>query len=198
MVDILATFPGWSLDFDLAPRQELSRHASGRTRSKNLGDPIWFGVWQSRRLRPNGLDHWRAILKDLEIRQEPFDGYALSRCRPILHPASGPAVPSGMTVNVVGGDNRSFSLSGAGGLLLTTGDLVQVGTTPDLYRVMTDSADGATFTVSPNLWPGTASADVVSVIKPHCPMSIDPGSVSTQAGLDGWGTVSFRAYEARG
>lgn len=197
MVDILDDFPGWTVQFDLMPRQEQSRHTSGRTRAKDLGDPIWSGTWLSKELRPNELDRWRAILDDLAHRQEPFDGYPLSRCRPILHPA-GVAVPSGITVNAVGVDNRSLSLSGATGLNLAVGDMVQVGETPDLYRVMTDSASGASFTTSPSLWPGTAPGDDVSVLKPHCLMTIEPGSVSTAAGLNGRGTVSFRGVEARG
>lgn len=197
MVDILADFPGWSLEFDLSNRLELSRHASGRTRSKNLGDPVWMGVWQTRQLRPNALDYWRAILKDIENRQEEFDGYALSRCRPIMHSARGPAVPGPLTINAVGGDNRSFSLSGAMGLKLRVGDMVQVGDAA-LYRVLSNSDDGEIFDVSPQLRAGTAPADEVSVLKPHCPMTIEPGSIQTQASLTGWGTVIFQAVESRG
>lgn len=198
MVDILADFPGWTARFEPLFRKEQSRHASGRTRTKDLGDMIWLGEWRSKQLTPNELDKWRAILSALENVDGTFDGYALSRCRPIMHPASGPALPAGpFTVNAIGGNTKSFSLSGATGLKLRTGDMVQVQGT-DLYRIETDSDNGATFSVTPFLWSGTAPGDAVVVVKPSCLMTIVPNSVQSPADTSGRGYISFQAMEARG
>lgn len=196
MVDVLADFPGWTVAFENMGRKELSRHTSGRTRFKDLGDGIWFGAWQSVELKPNALDEWRAVLEQLMTDGSEFDGYPTSRCRPIAHPASGPAVPGPITINAVGGDNHSFTLSGATGLTLRRGDLVQVGT--NLHRVQSQSINGASFNVTPQVWPGTAPGDAVSVLKPHCAMTIQPGSISAQASTNGRGTVTFQGVEARG
>lgn len=196
-VDFLDNWPGWSISFDYRARQELSRHASGLTRSKDLGDPIWFGAWVSPQLRPNEIDAWRAILTDLEHRQDTFNAYAMSRCRPIKHPAGGAAVPTGMKIGTIGGDNRSFTISSANGLTLVQGDMIQVGTAA-LYRVTKGSTNGGSITVGPQLWPGTAVNDAISVIKPSCLMIVDPGSVQATSAVNGRGTVSFNGIEARG
>lgn len=198
MVDILATWPGWSTRFESLFRKEQSRHASGRTRTKDLGDSIWLAEYRTKELTPNAIDYWRAVLGGLEKLDGTFDGYALSRCRPIMHPASGLALPAGpFSINVVGGDNMSFTISGATGLKLRTGDMVQVRGT-DLYRVENDSDNGASITVTPHLWSGTVTTQAVVVLKPSCLMTVTPGSVQTPTDINGRGYVSFQAMEARG
>lgn len=196
MVDILNTFPGRPLSFRLMPRQELARTAGGRNIAKDIGDALWFGEWQSKPLRPNDADYWEAVLDKLAITMGTFDGYDMYRRRPILHPGT-TVVPGPITINAVGGDNTSFTLSGAVGLHLRVGDMLQVDAGGDLYRIESDSDNGATTQVMPQLWPSTANGDAVSVLKPHCPMIVMPGSHQAPAGLDGWSVVSFQAVEAR-
>lgn len=200
MVDILNAFPGWTIRFEPLHRKDQSRHASGRTRTKNLGDMIWVGEWRTKSLLPNAADKWKSILGALENTDGTFDGYSTSRVRPILHPlrAYVADVPAGpITVNVVGGDNASFTLSGAAGLHLTVGDMIQLKGV-DLYRVDNTSDNGASVKVTPQLWPGTVSGNAVKILKPSCLMTVVPGSVQTTAGLDGRVTVSWQGIEARG
>lgn len=161
---------------------------------------IWVGEWRTKRLRPNETDKWRSILGALENKDATFQGYSLSRCRPIMHPdrPGALALPGGpFTINVVGGDNASFTLSGATGLKLRQGDMLQVRGA-DLYRVDNSSDSGASVSVTPQLWPGTATTQAVSVLRPWCEMTIVPGSVQTPSSDDGWTVISFQGVEARG
>jgi hypothetical protein len=75
-LDILADFPGWTTEFDLVWRQEVSRTAGGRTIVKDLGSPLWRAAFASRPLRPNQLEEWRARLDALE---NGHSGATLSR-----------------------------------------------------------------------------------------------------------------------
>lgn len=53
-------------------------------------------------------------------------------------------------------------------------------------------------TVTPHLSAGTLAGQAVDISKPSVLMALVPGSVSTASGLNGRGTVSFEAVEARG
>lgn len=186
------TFPGRPTRFDLTGRQEYSRHASGVTRSKDLGDAIWIGEWTSKPLHVNDTDYWKAVLEECGLRQTAFNGW--KRKYPILHP-NGTGIPGPITVNVVAGN--TISLSGATGLHLSIGDYVLVAGT-DLYRVMTASDNGAAFTCSPLLWLTTIHLATVSVIKAAAQMIIAPGSVAASIPLNGRSTITFQGMETRG
>lgn len=198
-IDLLAGFPGWSTDFSLLWRQEHSRHASGRTRVKDFGTPIWQANYVSTTLSANVLDAWRARLASLENGLNTFTGYSLSRCRPILHPGSS-VLPEG-AVDTVGADNKSLRVSGLTDITLSIGDMIQVGSY--LYQVMEEAAAVAgltpLFEVRPHLATGAAALDVVKITKPSVAMTIVPGSVSASADpRTGRGSISFQAIEARG
>lgn len=191
--DLLASFPGWSTEFDLLWRQEQSRQANGRTIVKDMGSPLWRATYQSRQMRANELDKWRARLASMENGLKTFKGYPLSRCRPIAHPGSG-VLPSG-TVNTIGSDRKTLTLSGLSGLTLQAGDMLRLGS-GDLHQIV-DAASG-TFEVRPHIWPGVTTGAAVSVDKPYCIMAIVPGSVTSAADLaTGRGAISFQAIEAR-
>lgn len=194
---ILNDFPGWSTSFELMARQEQSRHASGRTRTKDFGSPIWRGTWVSRSMRPNELDHWRAILSYAMVSQKTFLGWPSSRCRPIAHPGSG-ALPVGELVDI-GADNMSVQVDGLAGITLSVGDMIQIG--DDLHRVLEPASGPLTglFAIEPHLLPGVAVGATVRLNKPSCLMVIDPGSLSASADPStGRGSISFSAIEARG
>ncbi|MBP0438417.1 hypothetical protein [Tianweitania sediminis] len=191
--DILADFPGWSIEFDLVHRQETSRQANGVTRVKDLGSPIWGGTWQSRVLRANELDRWRARLNALEGGAKRFIAYASSRCRPIAHPGSG-ALPAG-SLGSIASNRKTISVSGLAGVSLKAGDLIQIGAA-DLHRVVEDAS--GSFEVRPHIWPGVSAGAAVKIAKPSCLMTIVPGSVSASADPStGRGAISFQGLEAR-
>lgn len=200
-LDLLADFPGWSTSFEPLWRQEQSRHASGRTRVKDFGSPIWQGTYLSRSLSANELDHWQARLMAAENGLVTFIGYKLSRCRPIRHPGSS-ALPTG-ALDTIDDNNKSIRVSGLTGITLSIGDFIQIGD-GDLHQVMEAaiaSSGGLTpyFEVRPHLWPGAAVTDAVSIDRPHCLMTVVPGSVSASADLStGRGTISWQGIEARG
>jgi hypothetical protein len=164
--------------------------------------------YQSRTMRANELDRWKAILNSLDGGVQTFKGYPLSRVYPIAYPKG--AWPTGgsflgntAAVNSVGSNNKSISAKTLpAGFQLLVGDFLRIGA-DKLYQVMEDalaSGGGVTpsFELRPHLAPGTAINNTVSVYRPFCPMTIDPGSISTAADLrTGRGSISFQAMEAR-
>lgn len=195
-LDLLTGFPGWSTDFSLMARQERSRHASGRTRTKDFGQPLWRASWSTRTLTPNQFDEWRARIEHAMISQMTFMAWQSSRCRPISHPGSS-ALPAG-TLSAIGEDDKTVRLAGFAGITFSVGDMVRIGA--GLYRVQESTTGNPTplFTISPHLWQGTVTGQAVSISKPWCLMTIDPGSLSAPADpRTGRGSISFSATEAR-
>ncbi|QMV00170.1 hypothetical protein GHV40_01110 [Devosia sp. D6-9] len=199
-LDLLTDFPGWSTEFSLLWRQEQSRHASGRTRVKDFGSPIWQATFVSKVMKPNTLDMWRAKLTAAENGLLTFTAYPTSRCRPILHPGAA-ALPTGL-LDTMNANNKAIRVSGLVGVSLSVGDFIKIGT--NLYQVMEPAVadeDGLTplFEVRPHLWPGQAVGDVVVIVKPSCTMTVVPGSVSATADpRTGRGSISWQGIEARG
>jgi len=195
-LDLLTDFPGWSTSFDLMARQEQSRHASGRTRVKDLGSPIWRGAWVSKSMNANALDHWRARVEQAMISQMTFTAWQSSRCRPIMHPGAG-ALPEG-TLHTIGDDDKTVRVGGLTGIQISIGDMLRIG--GGLYRALEAASGDPTgvFTITPHLWPGTVAEQPVIISKPWCLMTIDPGSLSASADpRTGRGSISFSATEAR-
>lgn len=194
-LDILTDFPGWSTEFELLYRQEFSRTASGVTIAKDMGTPLWRATYQTRSLRPNELDQWRAKLKALEGSVQRFTGRPMSRCYPIAHPnGQGLGDVSAVTVASVGTDNKSVTLAGLPvGYNASVGDYMQIST--KLYQIV-DTSTG--FEVRPHLAPGTAFGNVVVLVRPSVPMIILPGTLSTTADAStGRGSITFQAIESR-
>lgn len=207
-LDLLATFPGWSTKFELQYRQERSRTAGGRTIAKDLGSPIWRATYQSKEMRPNSVDEWRARLESMDGGLQTFLGYNMSRCYPILYPrGTWPTGSSftGLTASLenIQSDRKRIDVTGLpAGFKFSVGDMLQIGDT-DLHRVMnvvTASGAGTAVQVEirPGLWPAAVIGLPVSVRKPHCIMSIDPDTIDTQTDKrTGRGSIVFDAWEAR-
>lgn len=200
--DLLAEFPGWSTDFDLYYRQEQSRTASGRTLVKDFGSPLWRAVYQSRSLRINELDEWRARLNTMENGLNTFLGRSTSRCYPIDDPRGEKLGSPTVTLASASPNRKDIVITGIPyGYQLRVGDLIQIGTR-NLHRVvMATASEGGTtnaLEIRPHIWPETMVGDTVKLVRPECRMTIIPGSVSTMADFStGRGTVNFQAIEAR-
>ncbi len=195
--DILTDFPGWSVEFDLAYRQETSRTSIGQTFVKDLGSPLWTASYQSRVMRPNELDAWRARLKALEGGLKQFRGMPTSRCYPIAYPnGTGMGDVSAVTVGSIGTNRNTIGLSGLpGGYIASVGDYLQIRTN-DLHQIV--NVSGSEIEVRPHLWPTTAIGDAVTLVKPSCLMTIVPGSINTTADLStGRGVITFQGFESR-
>jgi hypothetical protein len=197
-LDLLTDFPGWSPVFELLYRQEQSRHASGRTRVKDFGSPLWTATYTTRNLRPSVLDYWRAKLASAENGLVEFTAWPIARSRPINHQGSG-SLPTG-ELHTIDANNKAVRVDDLDGISLAIGDYVQIGT--DLHQVMEPAVavSGLTplFEIRPHLWPGVTVGDVVKISKPACLMTVVPGSVSAQSDLRGWGSISWQAIESRG
>src|SRR5690606_13401971 len=186
-------FPGWTVQFELLFRQEQSRHASGRTRVKDFGTPIWMATYQSVPLRPNALDEWRARLAALGNGLETFKAWPTSRCWPQAHPRGVGAVNG--TIASVGSDNKSLTVTWTGGTtILRVGDYIELNG-QRLHQV-TAVATGPIYSVAPHFSVGILAGQTVRVNKPGVLMSIVPGSVNTTAALNGRGSITFQAIEA--
>lgn len=210
-------FPGWTTRFELMYRQETSRHASGRTRVKDFGTPIWRASYLSKVLRPNQVDEWRARLAALENGLLTFQAWPTSRCWPINYPnglvptpsdwvlSGGTWGPGGLwltglpwftdlpepTVATIS-DGNKVTLSDA--INLTVGDYLQIE--DRLHQIV--ATDAGEYTLAPYLSVGALVGDTVVLERPSVTMAIVPGSVNTATGLNGRAAISFEAVEARG
>lgn len=198
-LDLLTGFPGWSTTFELGWRQEHSRHASGRTRVKDFGSPLWQAQYQSRLLSRKQLSYWRARLDAAENGLVTFTAYDLSRCRPMAHQGSG-TLPTG-ELHTIGANDKAVRVDDLTGITLSVGDMLQIGT--GLYRVMEPAAAVAgltpLFEVRPHLWIGTSVGDAVTIERPSCLMTVVPGSIQSSTSTEsGRGSISWQAIEARG
>lgn len=205
--DILTGFPGYTTSFSPLYRQEQSRTQAGVTYVKDYDDPLWTLSAQSRSLSINELDYWRARLAALENGLQTFLGYSMSRTWPILYPRG--SWPTGVAFDGVSAalatistDRTTISVSSLPhGYAFSVGDYLAIGN--DLHQVMEPATapTGLTnvFEVRPRIWPAVVvSGQAVSVKKPACLMTIDPGSITSPADpATGRGVISFTATESR-
>ena len=204
-IDLLPGFPGWTIGFSLRYRQEQSTQASGRVIVKDMGAPLWTLRAMSKMLSPNQLDQWRAELNKLENGLQTFKAYPMSRCYPQAYPrGSWPTGGAFGGTGILAGINtnrKAISVQGLpAGFVLTVGDYLSID--GDLHQVMeaaTANGSGVTpqFEIRPHLWPAAAVSDPVLVKQPACAMAVVPGSITSEAQLNGWGSISFSAMEAR-
>ena len=204
-INLLPGFPGWTTGFSLRWRQEQSTLASGRVLVKDMGSPLWTLRAASKVLSPNNLDAWRAKLNALENGLQTFLGYPMTRCYPIAYPngswPTGGAFTGTAIVAAINANRKAISVQALpAGFVLSVGDYVSIA--GDLHQVMeaaTANGSGVTgqFEIRPHLWPAAVVGAAVSVARPACLMAIVPGSVSSDAQLNGWGSLSFAAIEAR-
>jgi hypothetical protein len=219
---------GWSTEFNLLYRQEQSRHASGRTRVKDLGTPLWQATYVTKNLSPNKLDYWKAKLNSLENGINTFIAYPRSRCWPIAHPngllvnSSNWVLETGFwndgglwltsipwdsneldsgVINEINDNNKALSLKDVPSLKLSIGDFISINNL--LYQVMEDAEtnlEGITteFEVRPHLNITVNPNDTVLLHKPHCYMTLVPNSINSSSGLNGRGSISFQSIESRG
>jgi hypothetical protein len=208
-INLLPGFPGWTTGFSLRWRQEQSTQASGRILVKDMGSPLWTLRAASKVLSPNNLDAWRAKLEALENGLQTFLGYSMTRCYPILYPngswPTGGAF-NGLTANLasINANRKAITVSSLPvGFTLSVGDYISitVGTRKDLHQVMeaatATAGTTAEFEIRPHLWPDVTTTKAVAVKQPACQMAIVPGSISSDAQINGWGSIAFSAIEAR-
>lgn len=201
-LDILPTFPGWTTGFALRWRQEQSTQASGRVLVKDMGSPLWVMRALSKELSPNTLDQWRGKLTALENGLQLFRAYPMTRCYPQAYPrASWGAFDGTGTLNSIAADRKTITVSAlTPGFQITVGDYLAFnGFLHQAMESVAATGGGVTtpFEVRPHLNVLVTPGGAVSFAQPSCNMAIVPGSLATDAGLNGRGVVSFEAMEAR-
>lgn len=204
-MDLLVDFPGWSTQFELFWRQEQSRTANGRTIVKDFGTPLWRATYQTRQLKPNALDYWKARLNALENGLQTFYGRPISRCSPIDDPRSVKLGSAVLEVDAIAGNRKELSISGfPSGYKLSAGDCftIEGSVSPTLYQCVsaaTANANGlvSSLEVRPHIAPDISAAATVHLQKPYCIMALVPGSISASSGIDARGSISFQAIEVR-
>lgn len=182
---------GWSTEFNLLYRQEQSRHASGRTRVKDFGTPIWSATYTTKNLSPNNIDFWKAKLNALENGLNTFIAYPTSRCWPIAHPGgvavdeTGWVLESGFwndagiwlggvpwndtivttgLVDVININNKALSIKNIPYLNLSIGDFLSIDN--NLYQVMEDAESATIAGITPQF-----------EVRPHLSSSISVNDV---------------------
>lgn len=208
-IDILSELPGWSSKFDLGWQKDVSRTRGGRYLVKDIGPALWTAAYTTREMRPNELDYWRARMDTLEGGARTFKGYHKARCYPIDDPNGSKLAGvtlSGIQISEIGTDNKSLKIDGLPvGYVLSVGDLLSHAVSSGL-RYVSRVVDGGTagsggetgfIEVRPHLPTGTAVDQVVTIVKPWLPMSVVPGSINMDAGLNGRGRLTFEAIEAK-
>ncbi len=215
----MENFPGWTTRFELFYRQEQSRSASGRTRVKDFGTPLWRATYQSKLLTPNQVDEWRARLNALGNGLGTFQAWPTSRCWPINYPNGEIEVPvdwvleddswgpgglwltgipwslTAPTTTTVGTVANPLTLSFATPVALTIGDYFQIGTR--LHQVVGLPSAGV-YTVAPQLSVGVLAGQTVTLYRPSATMALVPNTVSSQTSLNGRASITFEAMETLG
>lgn len=206
--DILADFPGWTTQFELQCRDEMSGQADGTIIVKELGPPLWTLTAQSRQLRSPELRFLKARLASLDNGIGRFYGYDLAGKWPLAYPRG--TWPTGLsftgdTASVADLDDEDARLLKIGGLPAgyagSAGDYVSVPARGALHQAMEDftadmSGETAFFEVRPPLRPDIEESDAVTVRRAACVMMLLPGSVqSTADAASGFGTISFRGLQ---
>ena len=189
--DILINWPGWCTRFDLAYRHEVSRDGWGMPSVADRGTPIWRGAWQTKPLRPHALSYWKARLNSVQGGAGTFYGYDM-RKYPSAH-SNGTGLPGSPKVGSISGDKSSLSLSSASGLHLNIGDHISIGN--NLHRATSTSNNGSAFTVEPYLMLDVVTGNDVLLVNPRCIMRAIAESISGEADITGWGTLTFEAYQ---
>lgn len=195
--DLLKNMPGWSTEFELFYRQEMSRTAGGVTIVKNLGSPLWKATFQIRVLGINALDQWRARLSALDGGLNEFWGYASSRCYPIAYPNGvGMGSYAGAKLAEIDASRKRIRIGSLpAGFKSSIGDHIQIGTR-NLHQIV--DVVGAQLEIRPHLWPETKVNDPVTLVQPSCKMMLVPGSLTSSADpATGRGSVTFQAIESR-
>lgn len=195
--DLLQGFQGWFTEFNLLYRQEYSRSQGGSTYVKDMGTPLWTATYQTKSLRPNGVDQFKARVKVLDGGLKQFIGRPLSRCYPIAYPnGTGMGDVSAVKLATVSADRKTITLNGLpAGYKVSVGDYIQIGTR-NLHQIV--DVDGANLGIRPHLWPETIVDDAVTMVRPTCRMVILPGTLQTPTDVSfGRGTITFQAVESR-
>ncbi|MFK4824849.1 hypothetical protein ACI0FM_08680 [Paenochrobactrum sp. BZR 588] len=195
--DLLKNMPGWSTEFELFYRQEMSRTAGGVMIVKNLGSPLWKATFQIRILSINALDQWRARLNTLDGGLNEFWGYASSRCYPIAYPNGvGMGSYAGAKLAEIDANRKIIRIGSLpSGFKISIGDHIQIGTR-NLHQVI--DVAGSQLEIRPHLWPESKVNDPVTLVRPSCKMVMVPGSLTSTADpATGRGSITFQAIESR-
>lgn len=191
--------------FRLDVQQELSGIGNGDVLAAELAPTRWIADIQTKPMRPADARVLQARLEALDGSINAFYLYDPWKCVPAADPGGVILGASAVTINTIGVDNKSLSLTGLpAGYMITESDQLHFdyGSNPTrraLHRAQeTVTANGLgvspNFEVRPHFQPGATGGLAVTLIKAAAKMVLVPGSLSVQ-GDGGRTVISFQAVQ---
>lgn len=191
--------------FNLKHRSELSRHASGWSRPKDLGYPLWVGSWGTVERKNDFAIELEAIIRSMDDGIHGFLAGDLRRQYPKAYP-TGAFTDSGQLDAATTGSQAKIKSLPAG-FVITRGDYFcfdyTIGSVT--YRAyhqamesVTASGAGLTalFDVRPYIISGWAASAPVTFKKPTACFKLDPGSFDPEAVSVITSSGKFSAYQS--
>ncbi len=184
--DLMNALPVTSVRFVLERGREQSGQANGVIRVKDLRPALWRARIQCAALTHREDRQAMALIGDIEDQIGTFYVWKPNAPYPYADPTGAVLGASAVKINSVNADNRRLSLKWLpAGYVLTRGDFVafDYGSAPSraLHQVVdatvTANGSGVTpqFFVTPQIRPGAAANNVVSLALPAAEMRIVPG-----------------------
>lgn len=163
--------------FSLSEPVESNRLASGEVLTASLGAALWQGEVTLSRRRSDAVQEIEARIDRLLRPGEYFEAYDVRRNGPKSDEGGVILGASTPTIDTLGGDNKSLSLTGLpAGYVLSAGDYIgwNYGSSPvrtALHRLVTGAtADGLgvtpSFEVAPYIRSGVSAGAGVTLVRP--------------------------------
>lgn len=172
--------------FRLVARSETSRAASGITRVKELGPPLWTAEFQTVPMKGADATRLAAWLDSLDNGVGSFTAYDGRTPFPASDPTGAASLGSVQIASLSGG---ALSLKGLpAAFVLTPGDYLAFDWGSPARRAFHRVVEGATangsgvspvFEVRPHIRAGAAVDAAVTLVRPRAVWMLDPGSVET-------------------
>lgn len=170
--------------FTLIDRQEMSRAASGETRVKEIGPPLWKAQFQTVPLEPADARALGAWLRSLDNGLNLFTAYDARYPLPVSDPTGAASLGSVLIASL---SNGALSLKGLpNGFVITPGDYLAFDWASGARRAFHEVSEGVTangsgvtavFATRPHIRAGAAVDAAVTLVRPRAVWMLDGGSV---------------------
>lgn len=174
--------------WDVLRNDEMSGSGDGRYWTAELAPPLWKADVVSRRMSNTKAEELDAALRYLVATREPFLMANPVFCGPKADPTGAILGAAAVTLSAIGAAPR-MSVSFAGlpaGYVLTRGDKISAAYGTDktyfgeISATVTANSGGAAASVPvfPPIPLGLSAGAAVTLIKPACPVTIQPKSIA--------------------
>lgn len=191
-------------NFELKWVQQQSMDRAGRVFTKDLGDPIWIGAFNTGTMSHDDCVEFQARLNSLRGSLETFSAYDTRRPYPRTLPQGG-FDDSLCTLFAINGSRNEIRVDNIPtGLVPKIGDKLAFTydtTRRSLHEVVEQpgingSNVTTSFEVRPNIPVGVTTGTSVTFSKPDCEMNLRPGSLQYADAGSGMGIISFQGVQS--